>query len=227
MLKRFIASQFRHPEGISGRFVGKLMARGNRRAQDWTISLLGIRSGDRILEVGYGPGIAIELAARQTDVGGKVEGIDASRTMLAVASKRNSAAIATGQVALRCGDVSFLPYSDNMFDKVLSIHCLYFWPNPVRALAELRRVLIPGGIATITILPKDRWLKQKTSPPPDLFTLYGGDEVAELLERAGFGRVRVIDGLEHARFPCVCVTGVKRADAGVVTLARSPAARVS
>ena len=51
MLKRFIAGKFRDPTGLTGRLVGRLMARGNQRAGDWTVSLLGMEPDDRILEV--------------------------------------------------------------------------------------------------------------------------------------------------------------------------------
>jgi ubiquinone/menaquinone biosynthesis C-methylase UbiE len=208
MFKRFIAGKFRNPTGLTGRIVGRLMARGNRRAVDWTVSLLGMEPDDRILEVGFGPGVAIELAARAASAG-NVAGIDSSATMVDVARRRNAAAIEAGRVDLRVGDVAILPYRNQAFDKVFSIHCIYFWANPIFALRELRRVLRPGGIAALTILPRDRWLQRKTVPPPDLFMLYHADEVAALLDQAGFDDVSVHDGLQQEKSPCVCITGIR------------------
>src|SRR5262249_8973804 len=153
MLKRFIAGQFRDPTGLCGRIVGALMARGNRRAATWTVSLLDILSTDDVLEVGFGPGVAIGHVSAKADKG-RVSGVDNSATMVAVARKRNAAAVAAGHVDLRYGDAAALPYPGNVFDKVYSIHCIYFWANPVHALQELRRVLRPGGTVAVTILPK-------------------------------------------------------------------------
>jgi SAM-dependent methyltransferase len=208
MLKRFIAGKFRNPTGLSGRLVGSLMAHGNRRAVDWTVSVLRIQPADAVLEVGFGPGVAIERLVREASQG-SVAGIDSSPTMVDVARRRNAAAIGAGRVELKVGDAGSLPYANQVFDKVFSIHCIYFWTTPVRVLKELRRVLRPGGIAAATILPRRRWLERKTEPPADLFTLYEADDVALLLERAGFDEVRVEDGLQEGTSPCVCVIGRK------------------
>ena len=212
MLKRFIAGKFRNPDGLSGRLVGRLMANGNRRAVEWTVSLQTIEPGDHVLEVGFGPGAGIEDAARRASAG-RVAGIDSSTTMVDVARKRNAIAIRTGHVDLRCGDAAFLPYPNRAFNKVFSVHCIYFWADPVRVLREFQRVLTPGGIAAVTILPRDRWLERKTEPPADLFTLYEADEVAALFEQVGFGDVRVEDGLQQDKLRCACIIGAKTANA--------------
>jgi ubiquinone/menaquinone biosynthesis C-methylase UbiE len=211
MLKRYIAGKFRHPDGLSGRLVGRLMATGNRKAVDWTVSLLDIEADDHLLEVGFGPGVAIELARRAGAA--RIAGVDSSSTMVDVARRRNAHAVEAGLVDLRCGDAAFLPYASRTFDKVFSIHCIYFWANPVRALREFQRVLVSGGIVAVTILPKDRWREHKTVPPADLFTLYGAAEVAALLEQAGFHDVRVEDGEGSGKLRCACIIGTKRSGA--------------
>lgn len=226
MLKRFIAGKFRNPDGLSGRLVGKLMANGNRQAVEWTVSLLDIAADDHVLEVGFGPGLGIEGAARRATAG-RVAGIDSSPTMVDVASKRNEVAIKAARVDLQTGDAGFLPYANRAFNKVFSIHCVYFWASPVRALREFRRVLAPGGIAAITILPRDRWLARKTEPPADLFTLYNACEVAVLLEQAGFDNVRIEDGPQHGKLRCACIIGTKKSDTAASNPRARPVARIA
>jgi SAM-dependent methyltransferase len=226
MLKRYIASKFRNPDGFSGRLVGRLMANGNRPAVEWTVSLLDIQADDHILEVGFGPGVGIDCAARQASAG-YIAGIDNSATMVDVARSRNAAAIERGQVQLRFGDAAFLPYASRAFNKLFSIHCIYFWANPLRALREFQRVLAPGGIAGITILPRGRWLKRKTQPPADLFTLYEADEVAALVEQTGFVDVRIADGLQHDKLRCACIIGTKKANATAADAHSQSAERIA
>jgi ubiquinone/menaquinone biosynthesis C-methylase UbiE len=101
VLDRF-NSQFAHPEGWLGRLVGMILAIKNRERNAWTISMLEIHPDDQVLEIGFGPGQAIEAVAKLTPKG-FVAGIDLSDVMVAQASKRNAVAIRAGRVRLRQG----------------------------------------------------------------------------------------------------------------------------
>jgi cyclopropane fatty-acyl-phospholipid synthase-like methyltransferase len=85
-------SQFAHPEELAGSLVGMIMAVKNRERNAWTVALMDLEPGDHVLEIGFGPGQAIQEVAKLTPKG-FVGGIDLSYTMLLQASKRNSAAI--------------------------------------------------------------------------------------------------------------------------------------
>src|SRR3954468_20765767 len=102
MIGRFIASQFRKPSGLLGRLIGNGMARGNEPEARWTIDLLNIQLDTRVLEIGFGPGIAIQYAAKQAPQG-HVSGIDYSKTMVRLAHKWNADAIKTGLIDLTYG----------------------------------------------------------------------------------------------------------------------------
>jgi ubiquinone/menaquinone biosynthesis C-methylase UbiE len=145
-------SQFAHPEGWVGRLVGMVLAFKNRERNAWTISLLDIQANDQILEIGFGPGQAIQEVAKLAP-NGFVAGIDLSEVMVAQASKRNSAGIRSGRVLLQQGGESPLPFEDNKFDKVFAVNSMQFWAKPVDGLEEVRRVLKPGGRVVITIQP--------------------------------------------------------------------------
>ncbi len=149
MIKRF-NSQFAHPEGLLGRFVGMILALKNRQRNAWTISMLDIQPDDQVLEIGFGPGQAIQEVVKLTP-NGFVAGIDLSDTMVMQASKRNSAAIRSGRVLLQQGSESPLPFEDNKFNKVFAVNSMQFWSNPIAGLQEVRRVLKPGGRVVITI----------------------------------------------------------------------------
>lgn len=207
MIARYIAGQFRKPMGLLGRLIGNGMARGNAAEQNWTLSLLQIQPADHILEIGFGPGTGIEAAARQATLG-FVAGIDVSQTMVQMASKRNAAAIAAGRVDLRLGSVTSLPFPGASLDKALTVHCIYFWPNALDGLREVLRVIKPGGWLAVTILPKVEWAK-KRPVPPDLYTLYEGSEVAQLLSAAGFRNVRVEQYPRAEEFRRECILGTK------------------
>jgi len=102
-------SQFAHPEGWVGRLVGTILAWKNRERNAWTISSLDIQPNDQVLEIGFGPGQAIQEVTKLAP-NGFVAGIDMSDVMVAQASKRNAADIRSGRVLLRQGSESPLPF---------------------------------------------------------------------------------------------------------------------
>ncbi len=207
MLNRLFAEQWGKPSGLPGRLVGRWMAEHNSFEAGWTVSLLNIQPEDHVLEVGFGPGLGIELASEKA-VRGMTAGVDISKVMLQAARKRNAAAIQAGRVELRHGDVSTLPFDDKSFDKAFGIHCVYFWPHLPDCLKELYRVLKPGGVLAITIKSKDKWTPNET-PPAQVFILHTGQEIAQLLADAGFRDTRVEVCPRPDQFPGECILGVK------------------
>ena len=169
--------------------TGRAMARRNAESNDWTVSLLDIQPRDRVLEVGFGPGLAIRSAAgRASD--GFVAGVDHSETMLREASELNSQGIQTGRIELRKADASSIPYDEGTFDKVLAVNVIYLWPDLARTVRELRRVMRPGGLLALYLAPLERIdeLGLRRSP---LFTIHGVDDVVRVLLGAGFANPRV------------------------------------
>lgn len=205
MIARYIARQFCLPTGLLGRVVGRGMSRHNEREARWTVDLLAIEPDARVLEVGFGPGVAIQYAAERA-TRGHVSGVDYSDAMVKMAGKRNASGLANGSIDLAKGDVRSLPYVDNSFDRAFSIHCVYFWREPVAGLREIQRVLRPSGIIAITIRPVDQWHGRR--PPADVFHLYRGDEVATLLSDSGFRDPRVVPYPQRDK-PGACILATK------------------
>ena len=173
---RILLRMFGRPRGLFGRLGGVIMARANRRHAVWAVGLMEIQPDDRVLEVGSGPGVAVELLAQQAC---SVTGIDPSWEMLRQANRRNRAAVRQGRVQLRQASAEKLPLVDAVFDKALAINSLQVWPDATAGLRELSRVLKPGGQVALA------------------FTTHSGQSrqgLPELIAAAGFRGCRIIAG---------------------------------
>jgi ubiquinone/menaquinone biosynthesis C-methylase UbiE len=151
MLAEFNA-QFAHPNGWPGHVAGWLMALKNRERNAWAIELLDVCPIDNLLEIGFGPGWAVQQLAALA-VKGFVAGVDSSETMLEQASRRNAAAMRAGRVELRLGLNTPLPYPEARFDKAFAVNSTQFWPDLPAGLRELHRVLRPDGRVVLTYQP--------------------------------------------------------------------------
>ena len=150
---RLLLRMFGRPQGLPGRLGGRILARGNRKFAEEVIAMLDIGPSERILEVGFGPGVAIELLASKATAG-KVAGIDVSQEMVEQASARNAAAIRAGAVDLRHGTVERMPFEDAAFDLALAINSMQVWPDVDGGLREIRRVLKAGGRIALAFTPR-------------------------------------------------------------------------
>ena len=150
-----VIGQAHHPRGAAGRVTAWEMAHrpSNRQRSGWVVSLLGVQPADQVLEIGFGPGLAIADLVRAG--AGHVYGIDHSAVMLRQASRRNAAAIRAGRVTLVRASVDQIPPAlDGPFDAILAINTLGSWPAPAERLAELRQRLAPGGRIAIASQPR-------------------------------------------------------------------------
>ena len=109
---------------------------------------LGVGAGDRLLDVACGSGLAVELATLR---GASCAGIDASPRLIAVAKDRSP------EADLRVGDMNNLPWDEGSFDLVTSFRGI--WGTTPGAVAEVHRVLVPGGRVGLTV-----WGHIKVSP---------------------------------------------------------------
>ena len=169
---------FGRPSGILGRLGGVIMSRLNRdAATTQVIKLLDVRPDDAVLEVGFGPGVGIQLLPERV-TGGLVAGVDQSQEMVRQAAARNADALRNRRTDLRYGSVERLPFADATFDKVFAINSMQVWRDARAGLREIRRVLKPGGIVALC------------------FTVHSGQSregVVEPLAAAGFAQQRMVD----------------------------------
>ncbi len=199
---RSVVSQFHRPRGFGGRAAGWVMAKrgSNRKRNIWAVRLLDVQRDDLVLEIGFGPGVAVREVARRA-TSGLVVGIDHSEVMLRQARRRNAAAVRDGRVDLRLGSAEHLPGFDESFDKILAVNSLMFWDDPVERLEELRGLLRPGGRLAIAFQPRGPGSTDETAAR-------AGDEIAKQFGAAGFTDVRV-ETLDLQPTNAACVLGVR------------------
>jgi ubiquinone/menaquinone biosynthesis C-methylase UbiE len=129
-----------HPAftGLRGYLGGLTMITGRDSTAEIALALADVQPDERVVDIGCGPGAAVRLAARR---GAHVIGVDPSRPMLRLArlfSRR-------GDIRWLEGTAEALPVSDASADVVWSIATIHHWHDLERGLAEVRRVLVPGG----------------------------------------------------------------------------------
>jgi SAM-dependent methyltransferase len=109
-----------------------------------TLEALKLAQGERVLDVGSGPGMLAVEMAQAVGPGGAVHGIDVSDSMLEIA-RRQKVPEGTAPMAFENAEAGALPFEDDSFDAAVSTQVYEYVPDIAGALAEVHRVLRPGG----------------------------------------------------------------------------------
>ncbi len=134
------------PEGEQGRKMLERMNEAHRQITDWALDGAGIlpESDGNILDIGFGGGAALKnLEDRFPKT--TLYGIDVSETAVDAATDYNRDAVIEGRMRLRQGEVSDLPYGDDMFSLILSVESYFFWPDFAEDVKGIARILKSGG----------------------------------------------------------------------------------
>jgi SAM-dependent methyltransferase len=151
---------------------------------------LALTTEDRLLEVGCGGGVLLKQALACGCTGA---GIDHSPAMLDVARELNADFIRRGRLEVLDGDAAHLPFPDDSFTCATMSGVFGFIADPVRALAELHRVLRPRG--RIVIMGSDPSMRGTPAAPEPMASrlhFYDDGELAGLARSAGFGEAAVV-----------------------------------
>ena len=163
------------------------------------VRIAAVEPRDTVLDLGTTTGLAAFLAAAQAGRDAPVVGVDAAAAMLAIAERRSRLA-GTQHVRWRVGDATGLEFAHESFDAVLSIHLLHDLVRPDEALAEVHRVLAPGGRLALAVwgrAAQNPWAalvaraagtagQRLSRPRPDVFSLGSPGAVEILLQHTGF-----------------------------------------
>ncbi len=188
---RYLSCQAAEPHGPIGRLLARIWIRETAAVNDTALDLLAPAPGERILEIGFGPGRTLtRLAAAGTDV----IGVEIAPTMLAAAARRNAAHIVTGRMHLHHGDGTTLPVEDRSLDAVIGVHTIYFWPDPAATLTDIARALRPGGRLVLAFRAGEHPLPARFDP--NVYHLPTTSQATQWLHAAGFANVRV-EGRPH------------------------------
>jgi len=174
---------------------GEKMERHHLDITEKTIQRMGLRAGERVLDLGCGSGWATRLLARLVADGpegfGQVVGLDISDEMIRQARQ---ASRDFENVLYVWGSADKIPWEENFFDKVLSVESFYYYPDQERVLAELFRVMAPRGRMFILInLYKDneyslQWVDKLKVP----VHILSAAEYVELLKKHAFENVEAV-----------------------------------
>jgi SAM-dependent methyltransferase len=151
---------------------------------------LDLRPGDELLDVACGEGAF--LAEHASNVR-HVAGLDLSEVKVGLAQRRLADRIAAGTAEVVKGDAGALPWEDGRFTAVSCIDAFPFFPDPERALAEMCRVLRPGGRAVIDMNPTvpEGTESHRMKGPGGEFWAWNDADVQRMLRAAGFDDVTI------------------------------------
>jgi ubiquinone/menaquinone biosynthesis C-methylase UbiE len=184
---RKIGMQFKKPSGVPGRIISNLMIIGNRSAYEKMISDLKIEANDKILEIGYGPGIGIGLISKRIKTC-TIYGIDFSELMFKRASKRNHHFIKNNRVHLMFGDFVETELSTTGFDKIFCINVVYFWDDLQKPFEKVNSLLKDDGTFCIYMAGKEELSKAKFTKD-GIFNKYSIGQIVKELKSSGFPEI--------------------------------------
>jgi len=160
------------------------------------LSVADLRLGQRVIDVGSGPGLDALAAARRVGPSGAVLGVDMTEPML-VRARQNAAAQGLSNVEFRHGDAEELPAQDGWADWVISNCVVNLVPDKDKAFQEIFRVLKPGGRISITDLVGEDLPPEILADAASFCTCIGGapseQDYLGSLRKAGFEQVAVVD----------------------------------
>jgi ubiquinone/menaquinone biosynthesis C-methylase UbiE len=186
-MRKKIASQFRKPGGILGKIISFLMVKLNRTAIEKLIKTLSIKDGDRLFEIGYGPGVAanIILSGFRSCC---IIGIDFSELMYKKASKRNRQFIEQKRMNLLFGDFLETDINAKDFDIVYCANVVYFWDNIQKPFEKIKSLLKSGGVFCFYMASADDLNKIKFTQG-EIFNKHSINQVLDALKQSGFGQI--------------------------------------
>jgi ubiquinone/menaquinone biosynthesis C-methylase UbiE len=189
-----LAQALRHPSGPLGVQVAEKMNKDNFLINRLTIEHLDLSDNESILEIGMGNGFFVKHLF-ETKGSIHYTGCDFSETMVHEATKLNAVFVDNGLAEFVMSNAEALPFRNETFDKVFSVHTIYFWDNPTLVLNEIHRVLKTCGELTIAVRPKA--FMEQYSYTEFGFSLYDRNGLVCLLSDNGFEVTKVIEKEEY------------------------------
>ena len=167
-----------------------------RPLADRMIKLAELGQNDHVLDVGTGTGV-VALQAAQATRNGKVCGVDLSEKMLATARMKADKLGIAEKIEFRQMDAEELQFPESTFDTVVSLFALLHFPDPLKALKEIYRVIKPGGTLVVAVgssppVLSAAGMKHRLFAVPDLLRRISGRQ----LVAPGF-----LDSLVESNFP--------------------------
>jgi len=190
---------------MSGRMMLSMMGIAHKKVSLWGLSHIQVPSRSEVLDIGCGGGKNISYLLSMSE-GSKVYGADYSAESVSKSKRTNKKAIHQGRVEIVQASVSSLPFDGGKFDVVTAFETVYFWPDLLSDLKEVRRVMKSGGTILICNEASRPEGFENWTDRIDM-TIYTGAELSRTLSEAGF---RDISAREHENGKWLCVTATAR-----------------
>ncbi|MEZ4373088.1 MAG: class I SAM-dependent methyltransferase [Polyangiaceae bacterium] len=162
--------------------LGRIWRREHDALNAEVVEHLEVCDGHFVLAIGSGPGEGLAGIA-QCIGSGKVVGVDVSELMAKVARRRNWQGVAGGGVEARVGDVTAMELGESTFDRVFSVHCIYFWRDVDAVLTKLGEALRPSGKLILAFRPESDGIPARFRDPTYRFPRV--EQVTASLQRVG------------------------------------------
>jgi len=182
-----MAEQLRKPAGFFGRIISNMLEKGNKPLYDKLIDYMAVQPGERLFEIGYGPGVGINLIMNKFD-SCTIHGIDFSELMTIKAKQKNLKFINDNKVLLEFGDFLDADIKTGGFDKVYFANVIYFWDDIQKPFIKIYSLLRNGGSLFFYMAGKE-YLEKHKHTNNDIFNKYAIEQVAETLKTAGFKNI--------------------------------------
>lgn len=214
----FDPRRFKAQERAGFNRIAARYAEGAHLRADLASALLdaaALAPGQRVLDLASGPGLLARDAAARIAPAGWVLASDIAEAMLAEGAQRSAAEGCRDRLSFAAADAEHLCLPDASFDRVLAGLALFMFPHPQQALAEMRRVLRPGGLLALSVWgPREavpliaraqdciaRLLPAPKVARPSVFRFGDAAELGATLSGAGFSAVRIVPCRFSCHFP--------------------------
>jgi ubiquinone/menaquinone biosynthesis C-methylase UbiE len=206
----YVLNQVRKPTKWVGRFFLWIMNLSHSSVTGWGLQHVRVEKDFTVLDVGCGGGRTVQkLAAIATE--GVVYGVDYANGSVAASRAKNAKLIGLGRVEIRQASVSQLPFPENKFSLVSAVETQYYWPDLLKDMREILRVLRPGG-TLIIIAESYKKGAYSTLQRPVMKLLrsanLGVEEQRALFSAAGYTDIQIF---EERSKGWICVIGKKAA----------------
>ncbi len=185
--------QCRKPSGEQGRVTVQEMNECHYKLTGWGLEKVDVEESSTVLDIGCGGGITAARLAEMA-VKGKVYGIDYSRDCVNWSKQYNEKLITEGRVDIIHSDVENMPFEAGLFDLVLAVETIYFWPGIARGFEAVKRVLKPGGKFLIinAVYPSEMFKERNERYlAAGEMNIYSSGELERLLQEAGFNSISI------------------------------------
>lgn len=180
---RNLAAQLGCPRGEMGVEVGHQLHEINHPMTLNTFRSLGVKTGDTLLEIGHGNCSHLPLLLKEVP-NLHYTGLEISNIMKTEAERINAHLVQSENARFHLYSGESIPFEDQSFNHVMTVNTIYFWPDPLKMLSELKRVIRKGGKISIGF-GKAEYMKQM--PVTQFgFNLFNSAMVEELLQDSGF-----------------------------------------